>query len=85
MTTKGEKSMQGVTEAQSAWLRKKVSQLPTATNTLIVTHAPNMTRAFPQWTSGLADGEALIFGSDGKGGATLLGRIKIEEWPRIRL
>jgi len=81
----GGKSMQGVTEAQSAWLRKKVSQLPTATNTLIVTHAPNMTRAFPQWTSGLADGEALIFGSDGKGGATLLGRIKIEEWPRIRL
>jgi phosphohistidine phosphatase SixA len=79
----GGKSMQGVTEAQSAWLRKKVSQLPTGTNTLIVTHAPNMTRAFPQWTSGLADGEALIFGSDGKGGATLLGRIKIEEWPRI--
>ena len=79
----GGKSMQGVTEAQSGWLRQKVSQLPTGTNTLIVTHAPNMTRAFPQWTSGLADGEALMFGSDGKGGATFLGRIKIEEWPRI--
>jgi hypothetical protein len=50
-----------------------------------VTHLPNITRAFPQLASGLADGEALIFGSDGKGGATLVTRIKIEEWPEIRL
>jgi hypothetical protein len=42
-----------------------------------------MTRAFPQWTSGLADGEGLIFGPDGKGGSTLIARIKIEEWPRL--
>jgi phosphohistidine phosphatase SixA len=80
----GGQSMQGVTEAQSAWLQKKVRQLPTGTNTIIVTHFPNMTRAFPQWTSGLADGEALIFGSDGKGDTTLIARIKIDDWPRIR-
>jgi len=80
----GGQSMQGVTEAQTAWLQKKITQLPTGTNTLVVIHLPNMSRAFPQWTSGLADGEALIFGSDGKGGATLLARIKIEQWPRLR-
>jgi hypothetical protein len=37
----------------------------------------------------LADGEALIIGPDGKGpdgkgGATLVTRIKIEEWPLLR-
>lgn len=77
------KSMAGVTEAQAAWLRKKVTEFPKGTNTLIVTHDPNMTQAFPQWTSGLADGEALIFEPDGKGGATLLARVKIDEWPQF--
>ena len=77
--------MQGGTEAQAAWLQKKVTQIPTGTNTIIVTHLPNIAGAFPQLASGLADGEALIFGSDGKGGTTLVTRIKIEEWPQIRL
>jgi phosphohistidine phosphatase SixA len=80
----GGQSMQGVTEAQAAWLQSKITELPTRTNTIVVTHFPNMSRAFPQWTSGLADGEALIFGSDGKGGTMLITRIKIEEWPRMR-
>ncbi len=71
-------SMQGATEAQAAWLQKRVTQFPTGANTIVVTHFPNMTRAFPQWTAGLADGEALIFGSDGKGGSILIARIKIE-------
>ena len=71
-------SMQGGTEAQAAWLRKKVTELPKGANTLIVTHFPNMSQAFPQSASGLADGEALVFGPAG-----LLARIKIEEWPRM--
>jgi phosphohistidine phosphatase SixA len=77
------RSMQASTEAQAAWLRKRVEQFPSGANTLIVTHAPNMTRAFPEFTRNLADGEALIFGPDGKGGATLVARVKIEEWPRM--
>jgi phosphohistidine phosphatase SixA len=77
------RSMQISTEAQAAWLEAKVKDFPTGTNTLVVTHAPNMTRAFPQWTADLADGEALIFGPDGKGGATLVARVKIQEWPRL--
>ncbi len=80
----GGQSMQGVMEAQAAWLQRKITQFPTRTNTIIVTHFPNMSRAFPQWTSGLADGEALVFGADGRGGTTLMTRIKIEEWPRLR-
>ena len=80
----GGQSMQGATEAQSAWLRNKVTQLPNGTDTIVVTHSPNMSRAFPEWTAGLADGESLVFGAGGKDGTTLLGRIKIEEWAKIR-
>ena len=80
----GGKSMQGVTEAQSAWLQKKVTQIPVGTNTVVVTHMPNIARAFPQLASGVSDGEALVFGSNGKGRTMLVARIKIEEWPRMR-
>jgi phosphohistidine phosphatase SixA len=77
-------SMQGGTAAQAAWLQKQVAHFPTGTNTIVVTHFPNITGAFPQLASGLADGEALIFGPDGKGEAILVTRIKIEEWPVMR-
>jgi len=78
------RSMQGGTEAQAIWLRKRVTQFPKETNTIIVTHSPNLTGAFPQWASGVEDGEALVFGPDGKGGAALIARVKIEQWPAMR-
>jgi phosphohistidine phosphatase SixA len=68
-------SMQGGTEAQATWLKKKVTEFPKGANTLIVTHMPNMSRAFPQSTANLADGEAMVFGPSG-----VVARIKIEEW-----
>jgi phosphohistidine phosphatase SixA len=77
-------SMQGGTPAQAAWLQKRVAQFPTGTNTIIVTHFPNLTAAFPQMATGVADGESLVFGPDGKGGATLIARVKIEDWPTLR-
>jgi phosphohistidine phosphatase SixA len=77
-------SMGGVTDAQAAWLPKKITELPKGTNTIVITHFPNMTKAFPQWTSALADGEALVFGSNGNGGSTLVARVKIEEWPKFQ-
>jgi phosphohistidine phosphatase SixA len=77
-------SMQGGTVAQAVWLQKQVAHFPTGTNTIVVTHLPNVTGAFPQLASGLEDGEALIFGPDGKGQAILVARVKIEEWPAIR-
>jgi len=78
----GGQSMQGVADTQAMWLQKKVTEMPRGANTILVTHMPNLTRAFPQ-VSGVADGEALIFRPDGKGNAPLIGRIKIEEWPQL--
>jgi phosphohistidine phosphatase SixA len=79
----GGQSMKVSTDAQAEWLRRRVEQYPVGTNTLIMTHLPNMSRAFPEFTRNLMDGEALIFGPDGKGGATLVARVRIEEWPRM--
>ena len=77
-------SMSGGTDAQAAWLQKKVTQFPTGTNTLLVTHFPNLTRAFPRDATGVEDGEALIFAPDGKGGAKVVARVKIEDWPKLK-
>jgi hypothetical protein len=41
--------MRGVTDAQATWLRERVMQPPAGTNTIIVTHMPNISRAFPAW------------------------------------
>jgi len=79
----GGQSMAGTTEAQAAWLRSKVTEIPKGTNTLIVTHFPNINRAFPKESAGLEDGEALVFGSEGATGATLVARIKIQDWPNL--
>jgi len=48
-----------------------------------VTHMPNIAAAFPA-VAAVADGESLVFGPDGKGGATLVARIKIEDWARMK-
>ena len=76
--------MQGVAESQLVWLKRRVTQLPMGTNTVLVTHLPNLTRAFPQLAAGMEDGEALIFTADGKGGARVVARVKIEDWPKMR-
>ncbi len=77
-------SMSGGTEAQAAWLQKAVTQFPSGTNTVVVTHFPNLTRAFPKDAVGVEDGEALIFGPDGKGGAKVVARVRIEDWPKMK-
>lgn len=80
----GGKSMQGGTNTQARWLQNRVMRFPVGTNTIIVTHNPNLTAAFPALATGVADGEALVFGPDGRGGATLVARIKIGEWPSFQ-
>lgn len=79
----GGQSMQGITEAQAAWLRSKAAEQPVAGNTLIVTHQPNLTRAFPAWGGAVADGESVILRPDGRGGVEFLGRISIGDWARL--
>jgi len=76
-------SMSGGTQAQAAWLRKTVTQFPSGTNTVVVTHFPNLTGAFPKEAAGVEDGEALIFGPDGSGGAKVVARVKIGDWPKM--
>jgi len=72
------------TGTRAAWLRAAVAESPTAgTNTIIVTHFPNVNEAFAKDAGGLADGEALILHPDGHGAAAVIGRIKIEDWPRL--
>ncbi len=69
---------------RAAWLQEQVAESPKAgTNTIIVTHFPNVTEAFGKDAAGVADGEALLFRPNGRGGAALIGRIKIEEWPQL--
>ena len=80
----GGQSMQGITEAQAAWLRARVTETPRSGNTILVTHQPNLARAFPDWGSSVADGETVILRPDGKGASALIGRIAIEEWSRLR-
>ena len=79
----GGQSMAGIAEAQGLWLQKKVKEAPKSANTILVTHMPNLARAFPQ-ISAVAEGEALVFHPDGKGNAPLVARIKIDEWPSLR-
>jgi len=69
---------------RGAWIRSRVSQLPKAgTDTVIITHYPNISDAFPSDSRDLSEGEALVFRPDRKGVATLVGRVKIEEWPKL--
>jgi hypothetical protein len=75
--------MQLTKESQAAWLQKHVTEFPSGSNTILITHQPNIAGAFPQWSDNLSEGEALILGSDGKGGARLIARVKIEEWPKL--
>ena len=69
---------------RGGWLRGKVAQAPRAgTDTLIITHAPNIREAFPSEGADLAEGQALIFRPDGHGSASLVARVKIQDWPRL--
>jgi phosphohistidine phosphatase SixA len=79
----GGQSMQGVAEADAAWLRAKAAEAPARGNTIIVTHMPNLSRAFPAWGA-VADGETIVVRPDRKGGDAPIGRVKIEEWSKLR-
>ncbi|MDB5458464.1 MAG: uncharacterized protein JWO72_205 [Caulobacteraceae bacterium] len=80
----GGQSMQAVNGSEGVWLRAKVAEPPKGkTDTVIITHVPNIRAAYAADSAGLADGEAMIFHPDGHGGAQLEGRVKIETWPEL--
>jgi len=78
----GAAGMQGGAEAaRVAWLKAIVRQRPRGgSNTLIVTHAPNIKDSFG---IDAAAGETLVLKPDGKGGAEQVARIKIGDWPSL--
>ena len=80
----GGQSMQGITEAQASWLRTRVTAVPQFGNTLLVTHQPNLSRAFPDWGSTVEDGETVVIRPDATGSITVVGRIRIRDWSQVR-
>ena len=76
-------SMKIATEQRNAWLRSKVAELPRGTNTVIVTHLPNVSGAFPDLAD-MAQGEAAVFAADGKGGVRVIARIPIAQWESMK-
>jgi phosphohistidine phosphatase SixA len=69
---------------QAAYLRKGVGKHPkSGTNTILVTHTPNIAAAFSSSVKDIAPGESLVFMPDGKGSAQLVGRIKAAEWGQL--
>jgi len=77
--------MQGGTDAaRAAWLRAKLAEAPEAgTNTVIVTHLPNIAGVFGPRAAGLAAGETLIFQPGGNPDAEPVARVKIEAWKAL--
>jgi len=77
-----ERGMSGAAaRSQVVWLRQAVARPPAAgSNTLVVTHTPNIVGAFGSSASGIAPGEALVFEPRQDGGTRLLGRITVDEW-----
>ena len=74
----------GRSPERAASLRAQVALLPGAgTNTVIITHYPNIADAFPSDAKDLAEGEALIYRPDGHGNSVLVARVKIEDWPKL--
>jgi hypothetical protein len=61
-----------------------VTEFSNGSCTVLVIHLPNIAAAFPALARGVTEGDSLVFGPDGKGGATLVARVKIEEWPHLK-
>ena len=74
----------GVNAERAGSLRAQVAVAPEpGTNTIIITHLPNIAAAFPGDAKDLAEGESLIYRPDGHGNATLVARVKIDDWPKL--
>jgi phosphohistidine phosphatase SixA len=66
--------------SQNEWLQQAVGEAPmTGTDTLIVTHTPNITGAFGREAAGIQAGEMLVF-QPRRGHGNFLGRISVGDW-----
>jgi phosphohistidine phosphatase SixA len=63
--------------------RKMLSSVPApGTNTILITHKPNIVDALGKDWFDVKEGEASLFRPE-KGGYNLIGRVQMEEWPYI--
>ena len=70
-------------EDGARFMLARASEIPRAgTNTVIVTHLPNIEYAFGDSFSDVAEGEAVVIRPNGRSW-TLVRRIEIDEWPRL--
>jgi hypothetical protein len=70
---------------RAAALRAMAGTVPEAgTNTLIVTHKPNIVDAFGREWFEIREGEASIFKPTGDGKYALVGRVQINQWMAVK-
>jgi hypothetical protein len=69
---------------RTAAFRKLVGEQPPAgSNTVIVSHKPNIMDAFGKDWFDVREGEASVFKPDGDGGYRLVVRIQANEWSKL--
>ncbi|HEX7606512.1 MAG TPA: histidine phosphatase family protein [Usitatibacter sp.] len=69
---------------RAAMLRKMASTVPDAgTNTIVVTHKPNVIDAFGKDWFEVKEGEASVFKPDGHGGFAAVGRVLPDRWSEL--
>jgi len=77
----GNEGMAATSEARTTWLRQQVARkTPAGQNRLLITHGPNISAAFADFSTGMEEGEALIFDPRGMNGPVMVQRIRIGDW-----
>ena len=83
LTYTGPSKSPEVNSSRTEAFRKLLGTAPSpGTNTVLVTHAPNIIAALGTDWSEVKEGEASIF-RPASGNYTLLARVQIDDWPRI--
>ena len=83
LTYTGPSKSPEVNSSRTEAFRKLLGTAPSpGTNTVLVTHAPNIIAALGTDWSEVKEGEASIF-RPANGSYTLLARVQIDEWPRL--
>ena len=69
----------------SEWLRQKVAEVPSEGNTIIITHPPNIARAYPLVRPLPQQGEILVFDPDNEDrtGPVLVSRVTPDQWEEL--
>jgi phosphohistidine phosphatase SixA len=80
----GQRMMGAADRANGRWLRRAAERLPpSGSNTLIVTHTPNIVGAFGRDVADIHAAEIIVFEPKTGGRTQLLGRITVEEWQQL--